>query len=464
LYRGDQMALLAGLMHDRWSDPVLGERLEVLAESNLASNPHSDTGCTIREIKRRRDRKVRLPKSLVEEMTRTCVQGQQVWQEARGKNDFASFRPLLEKIIRLKRQEADALGYEECLYDALLEDYEPGQKTSTLREALGNLRDALVPLVAAIADSGRQADLSILERSYAPEIQKSFASEVAQRIGFEFDRGRLDVTAHPFCTTLGPDDCRITTRYQEHDFGDAFFSVLHEAGHGIYEQGLHTEAFGLPLGCTAGLGVHESQSRLWENQVGRSRAFWDYHYKSAQKSFPDALGSVSPDDFYWAVNAVRPSLIRTEADEVTYNLHVLIRFELEQDLLSGDLPVSDLPEIWNQRYQQYLGITPPSDSDGVLQDIHWSAGLMGYFPTYSLGNLYAAQLFARADEEVGPVDEQFRQGEFRPLRNWLREKVHHEGHRYLASELMQRATGQELSHEPLIDYLTRKLTPLYELS
>ena len=282
----------------------------------------------------------------------------------------------------------------------------------------------------------------------------------AAAIGFDFDRGRLDVTHHPFCTEMGPDDTRITTRYDENFFPMAFFGILHEAGHGIYDQGLRGECYGTGPGEYLSLGFHESQSRMWENQVGRSRPFWNHMYSKAQQSF-ESLADVALDDFYFAINNVEPSLIRVEADEVTYNLHIIIRFELEQAFMSGDVSVDDLPGAWSEKYQHYLGISPPNDADGVMQDIHWSAGLIGYFPTYSLGNLYAAQLFDKADEELGGLHEQFARGEFQPLKDWLVEKIHKPGRCYSASQLIERVTGNPLSHHHLVNYLYGKLGPLY---
>lgn len=463
-FRAEQMTLLSGIIHQRWVDPRFGEMLSELAESPLAADPASDTGATIRHWKREHDRRVKLPQSLVEELTRTAVLGQQAWDRARKADDFPTFRPLLERMIELKRQEAAALGFQETAYDPLLDEFEPEEVTSHVAGVLAGLREALVPLVAEIRDSRKQADLSILERSYPIDRQESFGRMAAERIGFDFQRGRLDVTSHPFCSGMGPDDCRITTRYDEHHFPGAFFGILHEAGHGIYDQGLPREHYGLPLGEAVSLGIHESQSRLWENAVGRSRPFWEHFYPLAQQQFPQALGDVPLDDFYFAINDVRPSLIRVEADEATYNLHILIRFELEQALVAGELRVADLPGVWNERYRDYLGIEPPSDADGVLQDIHWSAGLIGYFPTYSLGNLYAAQLMQRARQDLGNLDDAFRQGDFTALLSWLREKIHSQGRRYRAAELVERVTGQPLSHEPLIEYLRDKYAPLYGLA
>jgi carboxypeptidase Taq len=463
-HRAEQMKLLAGMVHQRWTDPRLGEWLGELGESALAGDEHGDTGATIRRVNRQYQRQVKLPRTLVEELTRVSVLGQQAWQEARAKSDFPSFQPWLEKIVDLKRQEADALGYPECRYDALLDAYEPDERTSNVAQVLVHLRDQLVPLVEQIRHSGRRPDASILQRRFPVAEQEAFGREAAAGIGFDFDRGRLDVTAHPFCCSPGPHDCRITTRYDENAFGQGFFSILHEAGHGIYHHGLRADQYGLPLGEAASLGIHESQSRLWENMVGRSRAFWEHRYPEAQRRFSQALGDVSLDDFYFAINDVRASLIRVEADEATYNLHVLIRFELEQALLDGDLSVRDLPGAWNEQYGRSLGVTPTNDAEGVLQDIHWSGGAIGYFPTYSLGNLYAAQLFAQAETDLGGLAEQFARGEFQPLLAWLREKIHRQGQRYPAADLVRRITGRPLSHGPLIEHLRSRLGPLYGLA
>jgi carboxypeptidase Taq len=460
-YRAEQATLLAGMIHKRETDAQFGEWLAALAESNLARDRHSDSGTVIRELKREYDKRVRLPQTLVEELARTSVLGQQIWVTARKNNDFKSFAPILTKMIGLKREEAEALGYGTCRYDALLDHYEPASETTQVARVLAALRDQLVPLVAAIRDSGRQPDVGILKRHFPIEDQRQFGQQIAEKIGFDFKRGRLDVTAHPFCSEVGPNDCRITTRYNEHHFNEAFFGILHEAGHGMYDQGLRTDSYGLPTGMYISLGIHESQSRMWENLIGRSRAFWEFCYPLAQANFSDALRDVPLDDFYFAINDVRPSLIRVEADEVTYNLHILIRFELELALINDGLSVADLPAAWNEKYRQYLGLTPPDDAQGVLQDIHCSAGLVGYFPTYSLGNLYASQFFAAADRDLGGLATQFRRGEFQPLRRWLLEKIHAQGRRYTAAELVERVTGQPLTHDHLIEHLRAKFGPLY---
>jgi carboxypeptidase Taq len=462
-YRAEQMSYLAGLIHKKQTAPEVGEWLAELVASPLAADPHSDTGADIINLKRDYDRKTKLPQALVEELAKLSVLGQQLWVEARKANDFGRFRPLLERTIELKREEAAAIGYDKEPYDALLDEFEPGAKTSDVAKTLGGLREQLVPLVAAIAGSSKRPNLDALRGNYPTSDQEKFGQRCSSAIGFNFNHGRLDTTNHPFCAGMGPCDIRLTTRYDENFLPGSLFSTLHEAGHGIYEQGLREERYGLPTGEAVSLGIHESQSRMWENLVGRSRAFWIYFYPIAQQTFGPALGQVSLDDFYFAINDVRPSLIRTESDEVTYNLHILIRFELELALINDKLAVVDLPEAWHAKYREYLGIQSPTDADGVLQDVHWSSGAFGYFPTYSLGNLYAAQFFEKANQDLGDLHEMFGRGEFMPLRDWLRTNIHAAGRRYPAAELCRRVTGAPLSHDPLMRHLRSKFGPLYGL-
>lgn len=463
-YRAEQMTFLTGLAHQRRTQPKWGELLNELAGSDLAKDPHSDSGTTIRQLKRDYDKRCKLPQKLVEELTRASVLGQQAWVKARAANDFKQFAPHLTKIVELKRQQAAALGYAEVPYDALLDDYEPQARTKDIAAVLGKLRNELVPLVQAIMDSGKRAPLEIVQRRYPQPAQEAFGKAAAAVIGFEFNRGRLDITHHPFCTELGPHDCRITTRYDEKFFNSAFFGILHEAGHGIYDQGLRSELFGTPPGQFVSLGIHESQSRMWENLVGRSAAFWDHFFPHWQQHFPEAATGVTSSQLFAAVNHVQPSLIRVEADEATYNLHIIVRFELEQALLNGDLAINDLPGAWRDKYQEYLGISSPTDADGCLQDVHWSAALFGYFPTYSLGNLYASQFFEQADADLGGLNDLMRRGEFTLLKQWLNEKIHRHGQCYSASELVQRITGKPLSSDALIRHLRKKLGPLYGIS
>ncbi|MER3414620.1 MAG: carboxypeptidase M32 [Gemmataceae bacterium] len=459
--RADQLALLARLVHERLTDPRVGELLDILQDSDLARGD-TPQAANIRAWRHDYRRAVRLPKKLVEELARATTLGQQAWQEARQRADFALFRPHLEKIVRLKREEAQALHEQGSLYDALLDEYEPGMTVEQLTRVLGELRRQLVPLLQHILASRRGCP-QILQRHYPVDRQEEIGRQVATAIGFDFSAGRLDRTVHPFCSGIGPGDVRLTTRYHPRHFGQAFFGVLHEAGHGLYEQGLSAEAFGTPIGQACSLGIHESQSRLWENFVGRSRPFWEYFYPAVREAFPEALGTVALDEFLLAVNYVERSLIRVEADEVTYNLHILLRFELEQALLTQDLPVADLPAAWNHILYDLLELRPENDAAGCLQDIHWSAGLFGYFPTYTLGNLYAAQFMEKAHADIPSLKDHIRHGRFEPLLDWLREHIHRHGRRYLPGELCRRITGRELSAEPFLRYLRSKYAELYGL-
>jgi carboxypeptidase Taq len=460
-HRAEQMALLARLAHEMLTAPRIGELLVECAAHPQAKLADSHHAANLREIKRVYDRAVKLPKELVEELARVTTRSQQVWQEARAADDFAAFQPCLTQIVALKRQEAQAIGYREHPYDALLDEYEPGATTAEITGVFAELRRDLVPLIEAIQSSGRRPRADILERDFPIDRQQLFGEAAAAAIGFDLEAGRLDVTTHPFCSGMGPGDVRITTRYNPRRFNEAFFGILHEAGHGIYEQGLHADHFGTPLGSACSLGIHESQSRMWENQVGRSLPFWEHFLPRAQQMFHHALHGVPLDDFYFAINDVQPSFIRVEADEATYNLHIILRFELEQALLTGDLRPADVPGAWNDKFQKSFSLTPPTFRQGCLQDIHWSMGGIGYFPTYTLGNLYAAQFMAQARQDLGDLDADFKQGDFSRLKGWLNTKVHAPGQRWRAGELCRRVTGQPLKHGSLIAYLKGKYAPLY---
>jgi carboxypeptidase Taq len=460
-HRAEQMALLARLGHEMSTAPLLGEFLAQVEASDLVKDGDGEPAANVRDVRRNYDRAVKLPARLVEELARTTTRAQQVWREARQHDDFARFQPWLEKIVALKREEAQAVGYQDVPYDALLDEYEPGARTAEITALFTALRQELVPLVGAIAAAPRKPRREILERDFPVELQRVFGQAAAVAIGFDFTAGRLDTTTHPFCSGFGPGDCRITTRYNAHHFNESFFGILHEAGHGIYEQGLPREHFGTALGSAASLGIHESQSRLWEIQVGRSRPFWEHFFPRARQTFLEPLRDVSLDDFVFAVNEVQPSFIRVEADEVTYNMHIILRFELEQTLIAGDLKAADVPRVWNEKFAQSFGITPPTNRLGCLQDIHWSLGGLGYFPTYTLGNLYAAQFMERARQDLPDPDADFRRGEFGRLKGWLNEKVHRPGRRYRAGVLCERATGKPLSHQPLLKYMRNKYGALY---
>ena len=462
-YRAEQQSLLAGMVHEKFTSPKIGELLSEIEDSGILKDPLAPDAVNVRELRRYYDKKVKIPKSLVEEITKTTSLAEQAWIEAREKADFPLFSSWLNKVIELKHKEAEAVGYETEPYDALLDDYEPGETAENLRAVFSELRKDLVELVGTITSSPTQPDISIIERGYSVEKQKIFGQAAAAAIGFNFNAGRLDITTHPFCATIGPGDVRITTRYNPNHLGEALFGILHEAGHGLYEQGLDPQYTGLPMGESVSLGIHESQSRMWENMVGRSKSFWKHFFPQVKQMFGDSLNGVKPDDFYFAVNSVKPSFIRVEADEATYNLHILLRFEIEHAIFNRELKTADVPGVWNEKFKEYFGITPPDDAQGCLQDVHWGAGLMGYFPTYTLGNLYAAQFFAKAKEQIGDLDKQFESGKFDGLLSWLREKIHKHGKCYRAGDLVKEITGKPLDPEFLMNYLKDKYKPLYKI-
>jgi len=461
--RGDQLAFLAGQLHDRASAPRIGELLAVLEGSSLLADAESASAVNVREIRRGYERQSRIPRALAEDLARTTARAQQEWAGARADNDFARFRPWLARIVALKRDEAACVGFVDSPYDALLDDYEPGARAADVARLYDAIRAELVPLIDAIIGASRQPSVEVLHRGYAIDRQQAFARSMAEAVGFDFAQGRLDLSVHPFCTRIGPGDVRLTTRYREDDLEEGLFGVLHEVGHGLYEQGLDPAHDGTPMGEAVSLGVHESQSRFWENRIGRSRAFWGFATGHARVVFAPLLDDVSPDAFHFAINHVARTPIRVRADEVTYNLHTLIRFELEVALITGALDVADVPEAWNDGYRRHLGLTPATDRDGCLQDSHWSAGLIGYFPTYTLGDVYSAQLLDAAGRDLGDLDAQIAAGEFAPLLDWLRGHVHRQGQRYTPAALVEHATGSPPDHGPLIAGLRRKYTALYDL-
>jgi len=444
-YRAEQAALVALLVHRSRTDPLQGERLAGLAAGPLASGGTPEQQATIRVLDREFSKQSRLPPRLVEEIARTAVEAQQAWVQARAESSWPLLEPWLRRMFALKREQAACQLPELDAYDSLLDDYEPGGRWREIATAFTRLRQGIVPLVRGCTGSPRRPDDSILRGDFPIPAQERFAREIASRIGFDFARGRLDTTDHPFCSTAGPDDCRITTRWDAGFLPTALFGVLHEAGHGLYEQGLRSDWYGLPPGQAASLSVHESQSRLWENLVGRSREFWEWCFPLARAAFPAALADADVADVESALLAVRPSFIRVEADEVTYNLHVMMRFDLERALVHGELDVGDLPAAWNDRFAADFGIRPPDDARGVLQDIHWSAGLIGYFPTYTLGNILAAQLMNAVRAEQSDLPARIAAGRFDALLAWLRNRVHAVGGMLESGPLVAAATGREIS-------------------
>lgn len=466
-HRARQMAQLARMSHELATDPRIAELLAT-CEGDRALNADSTSpeAVNIREIRRDYDRRTKLPASLVEEEARLSSIAKHEWQEARKNSDFAHFRPWLEKIVELLRKKAECFGWAAGgePWDALAEDYEPGCTAKSVEKVFKPLRERLVNLLDDLRTRGKAPKAEF--RQLAPtnrQQQDAFVRFLAQAIGFDFNRGRLDCSTHPFCSGSHCNDVRMTTRFEEKSVLEAIGSVMHESGHGIYEQGLPGEFIGLPMGQAVSLGIHESQSRMWENQVGRSRAFWTWCMPKVKEYFGDAALKYTVDDAYASANIVHPDFIRVEADEATYNQHIMVRFEIERDLLSGAMKVADLPAVWNAKYKDYLGITVPDDRRGCLQDIHWSMTSMGYFPTYTLGNLYCAQFFEKALLDMPDLYNQFAAGEFTQLKNWLNTNIHAHGMRYRADKLCEVVTGKPLSADPLLRHLESKLRPLYGL-
>jgi carboxypeptidase Taq len=452
---------MSGLTHDKFVSDEIGTLLDELAGPASTGALGPERAANVREVRRLYDREKKLPTELVQEIARTQSLAHEAWIAARKKSDFESFAPWLEKNIALQKKVAELVGYEKEPYDALIDMYEPGARAEEIAPVFRALREKTVPLVRAIAGTGRKP--AKIEGTFPEAKQREFAMLVARDMGFDFDAGRLDTSAHPFCSGLSPLDVRLTTRYDETDFRGALFGTMHEAGHGLYEQGFDPRHTYTPMAEAASTAIHESQSRMWENLVGRSRAFWTHYYPKLRAFFPGALDRLSLDDFYFAVNEVEPSFIRTEADEVTYNLHIMVRFEIEHGLFSGKISVSELPSLWNRKMEEYLGITPPNDAQGVLQDTHWSIGLFGYFPTYALGNLYAAQFFEAAKREIPDLEGKIARGDLLPLREWLRKRIHERGMFHRPKELCREVTGTTLDAGHFTRYLETKFGALYGL-
>jgi carboxypeptidase Taq len=461
--RARHLATLAKLAHEMF---VARETQDLLAaaEGEAGKFPDgSDQRAMLRVARRNMDKATKVPTSLIIELTETCSLAEEIWQNAKAADDYKTFAPWLDKIYHLKRQYAAAIGYNKRIYDALLDDFEEGMTADALDPIFQTLRDFTVPFVARIKERAGRVTDDLLKLDYNEASQQTFSTRILKDCGFDFSKGRLDVSVHPFCTNFSPNDVRITTRYQRNWLPSALFGCLHEMGHALYEMNNNPAYEGTPLASGISLGVHESQSRLWENLVGRSKAFWSRYYPDLQKTFPAQLAAVPMDSFYRSINRVSPSLIRVEADEVTYNLHIILRYELEQDFLEQRLTAKDAPAAWNDKMQRYFGLTPPSDSQGILQDVHWSGGGIGYFPTYSLGNILAAQLFESAAAAIPNLQAEIQNASFAPLLNWLTTHVHQHGKKYPPQELVKRATGRPLATEPYLRYLNDKFSEVYGL-
>lgn len=461
--RARQSALVGRLAHERFTDPAIGRLLDEL-QPYLESLPYDDDDAALIRVTRREyERQIKLPSDFVSELYEHIAMLYDVWTRARPANDFGMVRDGLEKTLDLSRRMAEFYAPYDHIADPLIDQSDYGMKAETVRAVFADLRAKLVPIVRAIA-AQPPADDSCLRQHFPEALQRTFGETIIRDYGYDFNRGRQDKTHHPFMTKFSAGDIRITTRFREDYLPDGLFSTLHEAGHALYEMGINRAWDGLPLHGGTSAGVHESQSRTWENIVGRSRPFWEHYYPELQATFPDQLGSVPLETFYRAINRVAPSLIRVDADEVTYNLHVMIRFDLELDLLEGKLTIKDLPEAWNARYTSDLGVTPPDDKDGVLQDVHWYGGIIGgVFQGYTLGNLMSAQFYNAAVKAHPEIPAQIGQGNFSTLHNWLKEHIYQYGSKYTANELLQRVTGGGLETQPLIDYLRRKYGEWYAL-
>ncbi|MDP6328679.1 MAG: carboxypeptidase M32 [Candidatus Thalassarchaeaceae archaeon] len=460
--RAEQLSWVSKTGHEKLTHPRIGELLNILEqEENLNEIQKGN----VRLTRDSYNKATKLPTEFVAEMAKHKSKSQISWTEARAKNDFSLFRDDLVKMVEMSRKKADYLGFQEVRYDALLDLYESGLTVSKVDPLFAELRNNVAPLVKKVIENGKMPEMSWVHgNNWDQEGQEKLSQSISESIGFDFSAGRRDASTHPFCGGPNPDDVRWTTRYDESDPFGSLYGSMHETGHGLYEQGRPRDLDFQPAGSANGLGIHESQSRLWENQVGRSKEFCEWALPLWKKYFPKQMENVSAEDLWRSVNFVEPSLIRVEADEATYNLHIMIRYEIEKKLIAGEIEVDDLPDIWDDMYEEYLGIRAPNRTLGVLQDIHWSFGAFGYFPTYTLGNLYSAQLLAAARKNLPNHDEDMRAGNFTPLLQWMRENVHVRGSIVTPAELIEEATGHPPSPDDFVEYLREKVERLYNLS
>jgi carboxypeptidase Taq len=461
--RGDQMATLQGVLHERWTAERLGQLLDQV------ESPSAQTGFTdadkglIREARRNYDRSTRLPRTLVEELARVQAGSFESWRRARANNDFASFAPWLGRTIGLQREIADRLGFVETRYDALLDQYEPGMTSSKLDKLFAPVREVSATLLKRIQASGHAVDDSCLQGEFSEEKQMELSKAVLRGMGYDFSHGGISRSPHPFTTSFGsPFDVRLTVNPDREFIQASIMAAIHEGGHALYEQGSAPTLARTPLAGGASMGAHESQSRLWENNIGRSLPFWRGQFAVVREAYPQHFANTDVETFTRALNRVRPSLIRIEADEVTYNLHIIIRYELERAMVNGEVVVDELPGMWNAKYREYLGIEPDTDSKGILQDVHWSGGF-GYFPTYTLGNMYGAQIFHRLRSVFPDFDERLAKGETAFVLRWLEEHMYAYGVTYLPEDLIKRVTGEAPNPEHFVRYLTNKFEGIYNL-
>ena len=461
--RAEQLATLQGLAHRLFITDEIGGLVKELSDSSEQWSYDTDEASLIRFVARQYERERKVPNELVAELASTTALAQEAWALARQNDNYSMFQPHLQTVIDISRQQAECFAPYSHLYDPLLDKYEPGMKTSEVQKMFTGMKDELIDLVDKINSRTGAVKNEILYGDFDIDRQREFGLCIAKKFGYDLDRGRQDETLHPFCTHFSIDDVRITTRFDNRFLPSALFGTMHEVGHALYEQGISPELDRTGMDTGISLGVHESQSRLWENLVGRSRSFWMHFFPKLQSVFPDEFGEVTQDEFYRAINRCEPSLIRVEADEVTYNLHIIIRFELELELLSGDLHLNDLPGAWREKYKDYLGVAPQNDADGVLQDIHWSIGAIGYFATYTIGNLLSVQLFDCAQTEIIDLEADISKGNFDSLLHWLRENIHCHGSKFTPVELVERVTGDSMDSRPYLNYLQNKYSDIYNL-
>jgi carboxypeptidase Taq len=455
--RGAQVTTLDRIAHEKFISDEIGTLLEALAHYEQELDYDSDDASLIRTTRRDWEKAHRVPAELAAEMTGAAADAHDVWAKARAENDYALFLPHLERAVELKRRYVECFeGYDEP-YDVLLDDYEPGMKTAEVRQVFDDLKTELVPLIADIGSV--EGDDAFMDGPWPIDAQSEYSIKIIERFGFDESFARLDLTVHPFAASSGTQDIRLTTRYKEDDI-TSIFTAMHECGHGLYEHGISPSLERTPLCHGVSSALHESQSRLWENIVGRSRPFWNHFYPSFQERFPEAVGDVDQERFYRAINRVKPSFIRVDADEATYNLHIILRFELEQEIMAGSIDLKELPAIWNARFEEYLGIPVPNDTLGVLQDVHWSGGGFGYFPTYSLGNIISVQIWEKALSEIPDLHDQFEQGEFGQLHEWLRDRLYVLGRKFTPQETLERVVGGPIDAAPYVRYLKDKLGAL----
>ena len=455
--RAEQLATLSRLSHEMLVAKETGELLEDLD----GLDPEADDGALVRVARRNYDKATKLPAKLVEELSRTRSLAEPAWAKARENSDWSTFVPHLEKLLGLQRDAAEHLGYADHPYDAMLDNFEPGAQKAPLEAMFEELKAGSLPLLQNISGALQEDRSSPLYGPFDEKLQEEFGASVSTAFGYDWSRGRQDRAVHPFCVGINSGDVRITTRFDPGWLSPSLFATFHESGHAVYEQGVNPDYFRTPLDGGASMGIHESQSRMWENLVGRSRPFWGHYYPQLQKTFPEALGGTDLETFYRAINAARPSEIRVEADELTYNLHILLRFELEVALFEDKLSVAELPDAWSAKMEEYLGLVPEDDARGVLQDVHWAAGLFGYFATYTIGNVLSVQLFEAAVEKHPRIPDEIGRGEFGTLLGWLHENIHRHGRRYEPKDLVMNATGRPLDTAPYLEYLNTKFTELY---